>query len=753
MKMRGIYLAMLLLCPTLRADTITFNGAVTNQVIDGFGANINHRSWNNDELKPVLDALVDQAGMTLFRVIYDKTDWESTNANSGPNVTNWAYFSQIYSSAEFQKMWDLTAYLNQKGITDGVMFNFQGNGPAWLGSPALNTGMEAAWADMVGSLLIYARQTNHLQFGPVGPDNEMDQTVQGVNMTVTQYTNALHKLSDLLDANGMSDLHFVGPDLSSGGTAFMPQMLADPVVMSKLAHFGMHSYTDGGGASGVASLIQSSAYPSRNYWMDEFNVWCAQCDTGTSGTDTWAYASLAARYLCDHLANGASACLVWEGYDSQYNYYNPLQWSYWGLFAVDNPNAAVKTYTPRKIFYTLAQISKWVRPGAQYIGVSGSPSPFTPLLAFKHPVSQQVTIVGINTAANATLLTGSLSGLPTVPSLDLYYTSATTNLAYAGSVPVSSGNFSATVPGDCVFTLASSALLSVAITNPVNGAQFSAPADISISATASSSTGSVASVAFYNGSVMLGAATTAPYQFTWTNVPMGDYPLTALAIDSSGNGATSAVVNVSVAGPLAQIGVTPANASVLPNTTQQFVATGSDALSHILAPQPAFVWSVSGGGTINPTGLFTAGGVPGGPFSVQAASGGVTGTAVVSVAAVMGGTLGNTNEGTLTDNLWDTRSWINACRFQAGSTMSASAVHAKVGAITGHYKCAIYTDSGGSPSALLGGTLEATNPAAGWSVMSLTTPLILTNAQYYWLAIWSDNSGAKVYLFRHWRNA
>ncbi len=241
MKLHKIYLALLLLCPALgAASTITFNGAVTNQVIDGFGANINHRSWNNDELKPVLDALVDQAGLTLFRVIYDKTDWEGTNANSGPNVTNWTYFSQIYSSAEFQKMWDLTAYLNQKGISNGVMFNFQGNGPAWLGSPALNTGMEAAWADMVGSLLIYARQTNHLQFGLVGPDNEMDQTVQGVNMTVTQYTNALHKLSNLLDTNGLSDLRFVGPDLASGGTVFMPQMMADPVVMSKLAHFGIH---------------------------------------------------------------------------------------------------------------------------------------------------------------------------------------------------------------------------------------------------------------------------------------------------------------------------------------------------------------------------------------------------------------------------------------------------------------------------------------------------------------------------------
>ena len=67
MKRPIFFLAMLVL-QTLGAATVTFDGGVTYQVIDGFGADINHRSWTNDELKPVIDGLVDQAGMTLFRV-------------------------------------------------------------------------------------------------------------------------------------------------------------------------------------------------------------------------------------------------------------------------------------------------------------------------------------------------------------------------------------------------------------------------------------------------------------------------------------------------------------------------------------------------------------------------------------------------------------------------------------------------------------------------------------------------------------
>ena len=135
---RIMILPALLMIQTLGAATVTFNGGVTNQVIDGFGVNANHRSWNNEELKPVIDALVDQAGMTLFRVVYDDANWETNNDNSDPNVMNWAYYAPLYSNAEFTKLWELVAYLNNKGITtNGVILNFMGPGPGWLGGRAL----------------------------------------------------------------------------------------------------------------------------------------------------------------------------------------------------------------------------------------------------------------------------------------------------------------------------------------------------------------------------------------------------------------------------------------------------------------------------------------------------------------------------------------------------------------------------------------------------------------------------------------
>jgi len=47
----------------------------------------------------------------------------------------------------------------------------------------------------------------------------------------------------------------------------------------------------------------------------------------------------------------------------------------------------------------------------------------------------------------------------------------------------------------------------------------------------------------------------------------------------------------------------------------------------------SFTWSVDGGGSISGSGLFTAGASAGGPFTVTASSGGVNGTASVTVTS------------------------------------------------------------------------------------------------------------------------
>jgi O-glycosyl hydrolase len=459
-----ILLILLVLARPLPAVTLTVDGNDTHQVIDGIGVNVNYRSWEGTSLQPVLDAFIDQAGMTLFRITHDLSDWEAANDNADPAVMNWSYYNGVYGNADFAKLWNTLGYLNSRGITNGAFFCFMGWGPAWMMDPnftangvrtRLQPGLEAEWAEMIGSALIYARNTRGLKFSLVAPNNESDIDFEGIRVdTATQYTNALRRLADLLNTNNVANLGFVAPDRSRNdfNYDFMPEMMTDPTLMARVKHFGTHSYSDGDGNTPAAySYINNSAYADRRLWVTEFNKWCPGCDFGQLGNYGWDYTRGTAEHLIRHLANGASAALVWEGYDSVYAHHFDA-WGFWGLFGVNNTNASPKTYTARKHFYTVAQVSKWVRPGAQRIGISSSTWPFTPLAAFKHEALGHTTIVGIN-SSGTTVLDGNLDNLPAATAVDLYYTTAGANLVFGGRTTVSGGSFSVSIPGDCVFTL------------------------------------------------------------------------------------------------------------------------------------------------------------------------------------------------------------------------------------------------------------------------------------------------------------
>jgi RHS repeat-associated protein len=86
----------------------------------------------------------------------------------------------------------------------------------------------------------------------------------------------------------------------------------------------------------------------------------------------------------------------------------------------------------------------------------------------------------------------------------------------------------------------------VSITSPVNGASFTAPGNITITANATDSDGSISRVDFYQGTTLIGSATSSPYTMSWNNVAAGSYSVTARATDNAGATITSTAVSVSV---------------------------------------------------------------------------------------------------------------------------------------------------------------------------------------------------------------
>jgi hypothetical protein len=125
-------------------------------------------------------------------------------------------------------------------------------------------------------------------------------------------------------------------------------------------------------------------------------------------------------------------------------------------------------------------------------------------------------------------------------------------------------------------------------------------------------------------------ATNAAKNTTVTFSQAGSYSFQVVLQNPAGLTATSNVT-VQVNQTLSKINVAPLVASVGVNATQTFSASGLDQFNQAMAIAPTFAWTVSGGGSINSAGLFTAGTGAGGPFTVTAASGSKSGTANVTV--------------------------------------------------------------------------------------------------------------------------
>ena len=86
----------------------------------------------------------------------------------------------------------------------------------------------------------------------------------------------------------------------------------------------------------------------------------------------------------------------------------------------------------------------------------------------------------------------------------------------------------------------------VSITAPSSGTSLTAPANVTITATAADANSPIAKVEFFQGSIKLGEALTAPYSYAWTGIGPGSYSLTAKATAVDGYATTSTSVALTV---------------------------------------------------------------------------------------------------------------------------------------------------------------------------------------------------------------
>jgi photosystem II stability/assembly factor-like uncharacterized protein len=160
-------------------------------------------------------------------------------------------------------------------------------------------------------------------------------------------------------------------------------------------------------------------------------------------------------------------------------------------------------------------------------------------------------------------------GLPNVPvsELEINYSIGMLRVATSGR-----GLWEAPIIKNGVSNLAPTA----SITAPALNASFTAPANVTVNATASDADGTISKVEFFNGSTLIGTDLTSPYSFVWSNVAAGTYSLTVKATDNAGATGTSTIVTIFVNAPPCTVSGARLNSSVVIGTTGSWSNLGND---------------------------------------------------------------------------------------------------------------------------------------------------------------------------------
>jgi len=289
---------------------------------------------------------------------------------------------------------------------------------------------------------------------------------------------------------------------------------------------------------------------------------------------------------------------------------------------------------------------------SQPISITVAPPNSPPAVTLTSPSSGSSFGIGstVALAATATDTDGAVTKVEFLAGSTLVGT-ATTAPYNVNWIPSASGSYAltaratdnasaATTSGPVNVAVLSNSLPTVSITAPTSGATYRAPASITVTATAVDSDGTVARVDFYANQTLIGSASAAPYNITWSSVQAGNYAITAVATDNLGGTKTSASVSISVtpnSPPVVSITSPASGAAFSSGAPIQVTASATDSDGTVTKVEFFQGATLIGRSTVAPY-QFTWNNVPGGNYSLIAKAtdndGGVTWSSPVSISVL-----------------------------------------------------------------------------------------------------------------------
>lgn len=443
--------------PAGAASTVAVNGATTFQKIDGFGISEAFSQANSIRTAPAatqkqaLDMLFSTsvgAGFSILRSIIPSGTTDSIEPNSpgSPSATPTYVWSGSNAAQDQGQVWLAEQAKQTYGVTN--FYDDAWSAPGFMktdgtdtngGSLCGTTGATCAsgdWRQAYANYLVqFAKFWASAGVTPTeeGFVNEPSQTASYASMLVNsaQATSFLSVFGPTMKASGLATkvtcCDTLGFNLLPG---YVSSVGGNSTANADTGVFTSHGY------SGAPTSPTSSG--GRSVWESEWSVNGSTFDTSwddgsqSSGL-TWA----------QHVQTGMTAANL-----SAFLYF-------WGVSSTSHDSSLIglngSTLTPTKRFYALANYSRFIRPGATRIAATSGSGTLSASAYLNTDGS--VVVVALNTATTSasTAFTVTNTGL-TTGTVTPFLTNNGSSMAAQGTIALSGGAFTATVPARSLVT-------------------------------------------------------------------------------------------------------------------------------------------------------------------------------------------------------------------------------------------------------------------------------------------------------------
>jgi O-glycosyl hydrolase len=444
----GIGISVAFACAILPAsaqDTAIVNPAVQYQTLEGWGTSLSWfangvGSWPEPVRSNLIDSLFaappDGLGLTYARYNIGGGDCPSCKTIPYPHDVP-GY--QPAANAPYDWTADASQrWVARRAYADGAVFlEAQSNSaPWWMTITGSSTGgvkgvpnisgaytgsNKGSFADYLATVIGHFQSDYGLTFRALDPTNEPDEAwwtyqntkQEGCAFAPEDEQSVIKSLASLLP--GQSPLtHVVGMDAYNLNHALARLANYSSATMDAITEVNTHTYA----GNNRAELAAATAAAGKRMVMSEWG------SSDISGKDI-------SREITRDMTN-----------------MKPVAWAIWqpdwpGLVKVDYK---AHTFSKNKAYYVFANYTHFIRPGYIFVAINDNNS-----LAAYDQRSHALTIVTTNWKSASQSVTYQLSNFHELgTNAQGYQTSATQDLADIGTVRISNGSFTATLPPNSV---------------------------------------------------------------------------------------------------------------------------------------------------------------------------------------------------------------------------------------------------------------------------------------------------------------